>query len=164
MPNSLHSKNNAVESKGFNGDCGVEKKGAPKTPGYPDKLLKNNALKIDIGGYPDKLMKKQEIQVFWGSAGHTRSGRKTVTRARASFSTLPSPASAPSTFFRSPGRGLAQTAAFCSLRSRRDMYVEIIWIGITNNADTETRVCASPDFSTRSFRWFLASARPRALR
>ena len=33
--------------------------------GYPDKLLKNNALKIDTGGYPDKLMKKQEIRVYW---------------------------------------------------------------------------------------------------
>ena len=39
--------------------------------------------------------------------------------------------------------GLAQTAACCSLRSRRDLYFEIIQIGITRNADTEPRVCAS---------------------
>jgi len=38
--------------------------------------------------------------------------------------------------------GLAQTAAGCSLRSRRDLYFEII--EITRNADSEPRVCASP--------------------
>ena len=44
---------------------GQEKGGTPRMQGYPDKLLKNNALKIDTRGYPDKLMKKQEIQVYW---------------------------------------------------------------------------------------------------
>ena len=37
--------------------------------GYPDKLLKNNALKIDTRGHPDKLMKKREIRVYWGLRG-----------------------------------------------------------------------------------------------
>jgi len=41
-------------------------------------------------------------------------------------------------------RGLAQTAARCSLRSRRDLDFEIIQFGIMGNADTEPRVCASP--------------------
>ncbi len=39
--------------------------------------------------------------------------------------------------------GLAQTAARCSLRPRRDLDVEIIQFGIMGNADTEPRVCAS---------------------
>ena len=48
--------------------------------------------------------------------------------------------------------GLAhQTAACCSLRSRRDLYFEIIQIGITRNADTEPRVCASPVLQTLRF-------------
>jgi uncharacterized protein len=37
-------------------------------------------------------------------------------------------------------RGLPQTAACCSLRSRRDLYLGIVQIGATRNADTEPRV------------------------
>ena len=43
-------------------------------------------------------------------------------------------------------RGPTQTVAYCSLRSRRDMYFKIFEIEITRNADIEPRVCASPDF------------------
>ena len=39
--------------------------------------------------------------------------------------------------------GLAQTAACCGLRFRKDLYFEMIPIGITRNDDAETRVCAS---------------------
>jgi len=45
--------------------------------------------------------------------------------------------------------GLAQTAACCSLRSRRDLDFEIIEIEITRNADTEPRVCASHELFER---------------
>ncbi len=41
--------------------------------------------------------------------------------------------------------GLAQTAARCRLRSRRDLYFQIFEIEITRNADTEPRVCSSPE-------------------
>jgi len=38
--------------------------------------------------------------------------------------------------------GLAQTAAGCSLRSRRDLYFEIT--EIARDGDSESRICASP--------------------
>ena len=41
---------------------GQKKGGTPGMQGYPDKLLKNNALKIDTRGHPDKLMKKLNLK------------------------------------------------------------------------------------------------------
>ncbi len=39
---------------------------------------------------------------------------------------------------------LAQTAACCSLRSRRGSHIEIVQDGVTRNADAELRVCDQP--------------------